>query len=511
MAGSAERVAVEAARLDGVAEALASLAATLAGLADEDLAVGDGADAMRARASAVSACVHAVVPRYRTTADALREYAVELAEARALAAHAEADRAEAAAAGDAAAVDAAETRLRIAVDRWARAAELAAARIEAVLPDLDDGPGEHWSAFWTDVGTVLNGVGAVLAAALDAMITVTLLVGTALDAALALLLAAVAALADPIASTRLTGLLATDPGAALEALLGAALAALPATGPGLVLLLARERATPTPHVRERRPIGGVLRRRTPDELARRYGAAFDRVAALDRAGGHDRAVVEVVQLLGDDGTPRTDGSGHPLWRVTLPSTTDWQLDVAGALGDDGAPNDLGSNLALLLDPGAAPPYQRAVADAMRAAGIGPDDPVKLVGFSQGGILAARIASAVPPEFAVRAIQVGGAPIDRFPIPDRVSVISIRHDGDVVPRLDGASFRPHATAVALVAAPGGEPHSAATYAATARRLLDAPDRRQDSRLAAQLVVQDAFHSGLELVREYEFAEADHGLR
>ena len=76
-------------------------------------------------------------------------------------------------------------------------------------------------------------------------------------------------------------------------------------------------------------------------------------------------------------------------------------------GDTEAMNDLGSHLAL-TEPDQQAAHERAVIEAMHAAGI---DPVMLVGFSQGGILAARMAASHPQPFAIDAIAVAGAPID----------------------------------------------------------------------------------------------------
>ena len=154
-------------------------------------------------------------------------------------------------------------------------------------------------------------------------------------------------------------------------------------------------------------------------------------------GKQDETVVEVVQVMNPDGTPALDENGNPIWRVTLPSTQDWQIPpLTPGLGDHGGVNDLGSNLALILTPDQQAAYERAVLVAMREAGIGPSDSVMLVGWSQGGILAGAIASDPNSGFNVRAIAVAGAPIDHMQIPDSVAVLAFQHDGDHVPRLDG---------------------------------------------------------------------------
>lgn len=97
-------------------------------------------------------------------------------------------------------------------------------------------------------------------------------------------------------------------------------------------------------------------------------------------------------------------------------------------------NDLDSNLALMLAPSLCSQYDRAVLAAMQQAGVGPNDPVMLVGFSQGGIMAGHLA-AYNSDDNWDAVVVAGAPIDSMPIPSTTTVVSVQHSGDPVPRLD----------------------------------------------------------------------------
>lgn len=57
---------------------------------------------------------------------------------------------------------------------------------------------------------------------------------------------------------------------------------------------------------------------------------------------------------------------------------------------------------------------------------------------QGGITAAAMASdpALRDRFHVTSVVTGGSPIGHYDIPDDVSVLSLEHAQDVVPRLDG---------------------------------------------------------------------------
>ncbi|MBG6055030.1 hypothetical protein IWX81_001441 [Salinibacterium sp. CAN_S4] len=150
----------------------------------------------------------------------------------------------------------------------------------------------------------------------------------------------------------------------------------------------------------------------------------------DGMGGEDRSVVDIRKVVGPDGVER--------WVVTLPSTQDW----VAKNGDTAATNDLDSNLALMLTPELKTQYERAVLDAMAQAGIGPDDPVMLVGFSQGGIMAGHLAANRSDAYNFEAVFVYGAPIDAMDIPESTKVLSIQHTGDVVPTLDLTNPKPN---------------------------------------------------------------------
>lgn len=66
-----------------------------------------------------------------------------------------------------------------------------------------------------------------------------------------------------------------------------------------------------------------------------------------------------------------------------------------------------------------------------------DDPVLLVGHSQGGILAAALASDVAfrERHHVTHVVTSGSPVALFPVPESVRVLSVEHTDDPVPRLD----------------------------------------------------------------------------
>lgn len=230
--------------------------------------------------------------------------------------------------------------------------------------------------------------------------------------------------------------------------------------------------------------------RTGDEKIADPGEPADLAHALKDAGyvdklGHhtadsaDETVIKVTKVVDADGVVR--------WRVALPSTQEW---LSRLNGDQGAVNDLDSNLALMMTPSLRSQYERAVLQAMQHAGVSPDDPVMLVGFSQGGIMAGHLA-AYNSDYNWDAVVVAGAPIDSMPIPSSTSVVSVQHDGDPVPRLDSviglgasgyAQQRPNWTTIntpspLAVQGVAGIHNAAAYYATLQQQIGNVPPETQ----------------------------------
>lgn len=134
-----------------------------------------------------------------------------------------------------------------------------------------------------------------------------------------------------------------------------------------------------------------------------------------------------VQVITIDHPP----GGEPTYIVQIPGTQEWNP----ARGDN--PVDLTTNVNLMAM-GGSTVMEQQVADAMAKAGIRPGDPVMLTGHSQGGITAAAMASDpdLRDRYNITSVVTGGSPIGRFDVPDDVSVLSLEHDQDVVPMLDG---------------------------------------------------------------------------
>jgi pimeloyl-ACP methyl ester carboxylesterase len=142
----------------------------------------------------------------------------------------------------------------------------------------------------------------------------------------------------------------------------------------------------------------------------------------DRPG--DQGTIEIQTLRVRDGSLR-----HVVY---LPGTDDL---TTTPLSQDADVRDLATNLRLLS--GEPTTYAAGIERAMREAGVRPDDPVLLVGHSQGGMEAAGLLARGSP-FRVTDVVTAGSPIAQvgdYPVGSHV--LSLENRGDVVPALDGA--------------------------------------------------------------------------
>lgn len=178
------------------------------------------------------------------------------------------------------------------------------------------------------------------------------------------------------------------------------------------------------------------------------------------------ATVRVIEV------PRADGGSA--WVVEIPGTQRWWPDP----GEN--PFDATTDVAAMA--GEATVAARGVAMALDAAmrtspRATSSDPVLLSGHSQGGILAAALAS--DPGFLrrhrVTHVVTSGSPIARFPIPADVAVLSLENAQDPVPRLDGATNPDRMSWTTVTRDLSGDPdsgghpfagHAATEYAETA---------------------------------------------
>jgi pimeloyl-ACP methyl ester carboxylesterase len=201
---------------------------------------------------------------------------------------------------------------------------------------------------------------------------------------------------------------------------------------------------------------------------------------IDDRRGPPRSVTDLVRGL-EVRADQDDGGGlidvrildGPAGRrviVDITGTSIWNLNP---LTRTPQATDVGTNLRSLA--GRDSVMQRGVSQALRMAGVGPADPIMLIGHSQGGIVAARLAADLTAgrQYRVTHLLTAGAPIGLAELPDSVSVLSLENRGDPVPQLDGADNpdRPNWLTAGLPADTDPTPsrHSIESYLAGAPEL------------------------------------------
>jgi hypothetical protein len=146
----------------------------------------------------------------------------------------------------------------------------------------------------------------------------------------------------------------------------------------------------------------------------------------------------------------TTADGQVVHIVNLPGTDD--LGTLPWTADDDV-RDMATNLDLIA--GEPDDYQQGILEAMTQAGIGADEPVLIVGHSQGGMEAVAIAAG-DSGFTITDVVTAGSPTAQVGhYPDGVNVLSIEQHGDLVPQLDGEPNPPSVeqTTVLVDADPG----------------------------------------------------------
>jgi hypothetical protein len=148
------------------------------------------------------------------------------------------------------------------------------------------------------------------------------------------------------------------------------------------------------------------------------------VAAL--SGGPDspgNGTVEVQTITAADGSVR-----HVLY---LPGTDDFNAPW----DQDGDVRDLESDLDAMG--GRPDAYQQGILEVLHAAGVGPDEPLLVVGHSLGGMEAAALLAGHH-GYHVTDVVTAGSPTAQLPgYPAGSHVLSLEQRGDIVPELDGA--------------------------------------------------------------------------
>lgn len=123
-----------------------------------------------------------------------------------------------------------------------------------------------------------------------------------------------------------------------------------------------------------------------------------------------------------------DASGRLRYVVYLGGT------VSAIGGAGGETFDMPSNVAAVA--GAPSAAYLATLAAMEAAGIDKTDPVLLVGYSQGGLVAARIAESG--DYSVKGMVTLGAPTAGVESLADVPVLALEHSEDIVPAIAGTA-------------------------------------------------------------------------
>ncbi|MFE6735295.1 hypothetical protein [Microbacterium sp. NPDC057650] len=436
--GQPAELTSRAAGLVASAEVILSVIQDLRGIVQDD--EGKAVRALYEQNEQISSDLERIHPRYKGTADAITEYAVALTAAHedahraqddlddALVAQSRADRAledlndrvnaaddpapsltdqvpGAQRAADNALADVGSACARIDAAREAMdaAAEAAIRKIDAAIDSTNEGFWDKVGDFFSDIGDFLSGIADWVDDFLQDVVNLLKKIADTIVA----ILGALVVLLLIVAIGALFGTIGLIIGAVIAGVLAAF----------LIWSVLSDVLKDTPKVSETDPYANPEDKPNDPTLA----TVLNGTGEVDGLGGETDTVVKITKVLGPDGWYYT---------VTLPSTQEW----LSRFGDQGAVNDLDSNLALMLTPALQTQYERAVLDAMAQEGIGPDDPVMLVGFSQGGIMAGHLA-AYNSDYNWQAVVASGAPIDHMPIPDDIDVVSVQHNGDPVPRLD----------------------------------------------------------------------------
>lgn len=156
------------------------------------------------------------------------------------------------------------------------------------------------------------------------------------------------------------------------------------------------------------------------EGLRRLGE--ERLGKIDLNSGLEYGTIAISQYR------KADGSTS--WLVTIPGTDGkadspfgWPQNVELMSGDKTRRMKADS--------------ARMVAEAMERAGIGADEPVAMIGHSQGGIVAATLASDWSDTYNIEHIVTAGSPVANHPVSEDTWVTSVEIDDELVAALDGA--------------------------------------------------------------------------
>ena len=122
--------------------------------------------------------------------------------------------------------------------------------------------------------------------------------------------------------------------------------------------------------------------------------------------------------------------------------------VTGDVFGGREPWDMSSNILAMV--GQTSDSERGVRQAISAAGVSPSDRIVIVGHSQGGLLAQRIAA--DPALSVRDVVLVGSPQSPDGARGNVHVVALENRNDPIPALGGADSHTRADVTATRTAP-----------------------------------------------------------
>jgi hypothetical protein len=186
---------------------------------------------------------------------------------------------------------------------------------------------------------------------------------------------------------------------------------------------------------------------------------------------------------------RYDAPGEPSRYVVYVGPTETFSPVA-----TDEPWDLTSNVTGVagLEAGSL----RATELAMHDAGIRAEDEVQFVGFSQGGLIAARLAASG--DWNATGLETYGAPSGGITLPDGLAGMAVRNTDDFIPALGGPQLDHHLLQVERRAFSEGSPiptdepvpaHQREAYVAKATAI----DAARSDAVRDQIAAMDAFTS------------------
>lgn len=239
---------------------------------------------------------------------------------------------------------------------------------------------------------------------------------------------------------------------------------------------------------------GMLRETPVTVRAGAPAAVTSATGFADRAGRipEGSARIRIDRYVMPDGPDR--------FEVYLAGTTDFDPRSS----DD--PFDMTSNVAALA--GADPGAYRAVEAALAGAGVTSESEIVVTGYSQGGLIAAQLASSG--DYRVAQLYTLGAPAGQVAVPDSVPWVAVEHTDDVVPALGGSWAGADPLLVRREAFEDQRPESDYTFPAHQleqyRDTAAMADDAEENRLIAARERLDEFGSGAESV-ESTLYEAD----